>query len=687
MLVTFVRSGFFEEKSELECKGASSLRCRILDVFWTMNRISAASLLLCLWFIPARDCFIARPLLSPSAPPTSKTATTPPSRYASSSSSSSSSFFEGWYYRLDIPPSSIVCDQVGGGNASLPPSSLIVVVVTCLELAEMSSTCSLQLLLATSTDAAEKVPLSFFYSKKDPVFSTSGGSNCRNANGGDYLQSDLGNCTSFTCDPQSLAISTADKMAISSNLTIEKSGWGGKGSERVLTESWISKFGLFDPHWQILISEAECSGTLTGLPKSLYPTSSIAFNGARLYAEKNWGSKFPCKWFWAQCNTWEMKGGSKASSLSVTAGGGTREVSMGPLLTFSQSLAMIGVHHDGIFYNFVPWGKDLEVSWDVRWGSWTFVAVKKKTKTEPELRCELRATCDGDGAWIRTPQPEGMVKNCRDAFGDGRLTIWSDGEVVVDATTEGSMALEIGGGWEPGEAWEGRSEMGLMGKAIRVGEKLPKVKLTRSYLFASFSSFYFALSPKKIGSRDPLSLVVSVSVTLLSLASATHWVTWEWRDDTEQKLALAAHVTDLSCMGLVPSVLALRSLAKAGFRLPVLALWLAFAVPSHAIAVAKRFDESTGGVWERDARFNRAFTRIVLLSVAIMGALEGPKKLLPNVCAAVLGSAVKLLSAYRLDGAARFPSKKNKRILDLGTAFFHLSFAWSIRDLIIKQRS
>ncbi|MBD4018862.1 tocopherol cyclase, partial [Xanthomonas citri pv. citri] len=87
------------------------------------------------------------------------------------------------------------------------------------------------------------------------------------------------------------------------------------------------------------------------------------FQNAPSYSEKNWGGGFPRKWFWVQCNV--FKGAS--GEVGLTCAGGLRQLP-GLNETF-ENAALIGVHHGGIFYEFVPWNGVVE--WEVtQWGQW-----------------------------------------------------------------------------------------------------------------------------------------------------------------------------------------------------------------------------------------------------------------------------------------------------------------------------
>ena len=193
---------------------------------------------------------------------------------------------------------------------------------------------------------------------------------------------------------------------------------------------------------------------------------------AKFYAEKNWGSAFPQKWYWVQCNTFD----SPHSDLCVTAGGGVRDVSIGPM-SQTEELGMVGVHWEGRFYEFVPWAGEMEWEVDV-WGRWKFVAEAQKEGIR--YGCELLATCDGPGVTIRVPTADGLELMCRDSLsGVASLSLWevaedgSKGRMIVDNATTNSCGVEVGGPYD-GD-WKAKSSMSRLVKAlVRLPSKRPR---------------------------------------------------------------------------------------------------------------------------------------------------------------------------------------------------------------------
>lgn len=158
----------------------------------------------------------------------------------------------------------------------------------------------------------------------------------------------------------------------------------------------------------------------------------------------------------------------------MTAGGGVRDL---PLLRRSEDVALVGLHYEGTFFEFVPWNGAVE--WTIApWGSW------RVTAQAGAFAVELTATCDPTaGTPLRAPTAErGLAVACRDTFA-GRLTVtlWrldptGKKELVVRASSS-QAALETGGGpWAV--PWSARAAMAqpiktLAGLPVDVGRLLP----------------------------------------------------------------------------------------------------------------------------------------------------------------------------------------------------------------------
>ncbi|MGB5975513.1 MAG: tocopherol cyclase family protein, partial [Nodosilinea sp.] len=157
------------------------------------------------------------------------------------------------------------------------------------------------------------------------------------------------------------------------------------------------------------------------------------------YSEKNWGRSFPQKWFWINCSVFD-----DATDLALTAGGGRRQV-----LSWMESVAMVGIHYQGHFYEFVPW--NARVSWHVEpWGYWQMRCEK------PGYTVEVTGTTHHPGTPLRAPTQNGMVFCCRDTMhGHLTLKLWqhrAGRSDLVLAATSSQAGLETGGGpWE--QSW------------------------------------------------------------------------------------------------------------------------------------------------------------------------------------------------------------------------------------------
>lgn len=160
------------------------------------------------------------------------------------------------------------------------------------------------------------------------------------------------------------------------------------------------------------------------------------FTQAPAYGEKNWGGAFPQKWFWLNCNAF-----NGTPELALTAGGGRRQV-----LGWMESVAMIGIHHQGKFYEFVPWNS--QVSWQIApWGSWQMQAENSA------YAVELLASCDRPGTPLRAPTSAGLTFACRDTMhGQLGLKLYrrhARGLTTILQAQSHLCGLETGGGpWE-----------------------------------------------------------------------------------------------------------------------------------------------------------------------------------------------------------------------------------------------
>jgi len=197
----------------------------------------------------------------------------------------------------------------------------------------------------------------------------------------------------------------------------------------------------------------------------------------------------------------------------------------------------------------------------------------------------------------------------------------------------------------------------------------PTSQFNANYLLSSSSSLIF-LFPS---SSD---IFVRTVGAVLALASALHWLTW---DNRESGFGTAkwAHITDLSCMGLLPISMAAHALRSASsLSTPALSLLATIAITIHMFDVRSRFDLKYD-VDVRDKRFNVAFTKIVIAAAAALVAVNGLRSVWKALLLVHFGTAVKLISAYKHGGKWR----ENKHILDVGTAVFHVAFGLAIQLL------
>jgi tocopherol cyclase len=202
--------------------------------------------------------------------------------------------------------------------------------------------------------------------------------------------------------------------------------WGNQNSLQSSTAGWMSFLQIFEPGWQILMAHGLASGWIDWRGKK------YVFNQAPAYSEKNWGGAFPEKWFWLNCNSFELVG-----DLALTAGGGKRRV-----LWWMESVAMIGLHYQGKFYEFVPWNS--EVSWDIQpWGRW-----QMKAKNH-DYQVELIGKTNLLGTRLRAPTSNGLEFCCRDTM-QGELSLElrkvtrRSSQVILRAHSH-LCGLEIGG--------------------------------------------------------------------------------------------------------------------------------------------------------------------------------------------------------------------------------------------------
>ena len=199
-------------------------------------------------------------------------------------------------------------------------------------------------------------------------------------------------------------------------------GWGNVNSQQQATAGWLSYLPLYDPGWQITMAHSSATGWIE------WENQKYQFTNAPAYSEKNWGTSFPQKWFWINCNSFRDR-----ADLAITAGGGIRQV-----LWWTEEVGLIGIHYRGKFYEFAPWNS--QIKWEIEpWGKWQMQAIKDC------YTVTLRGTTDLPGTYVRTPTAKGLVFNCRDTtIGKLFLELKSHTEVILQAHSN-LAGLEIGG--------------------------------------------------------------------------------------------------------------------------------------------------------------------------------------------------------------------------------------------------
>ncbi|MEA5418589.1 tocopherol cyclase family protein [Spirulina sp. CCNP1310] len=200
-------------------------------------------------------------------------------------------------------------------------------------------------------------------------------------------------------------------------------GWGNPHEPQQATAGWLSHLPIFDPGWQILMAHGLANGVINWNGQEYYLEQAPA------YSEKNWGRSFPKAWFWLNCNSF-----TDEPDLALTAGGGKRQV-----LITEETVALIGIHYRGQFYEFAPWNS--RVTWAIApWGRWEMRAEGDR------YHVELVGTTTHPGTPLRAPTHDGLTFCCRDTMrGEIALKLsHNNGEEICTAhsTTGG---LEVGG--------------------------------------------------------------------------------------------------------------------------------------------------------------------------------------------------------------------------------------------------
>ncbi|MEL6928210.1 MAG: tocopherol cyclase family protein [Cyanobacteria bacterium J06600_6] len=202
-------------------------------------------------------------------------------------------------------------------------------------------------------------------------------------------------------------------------------GWGNAKQPQQSSAGLLSSLPIFEPGWQITMAHGLATGWIE------WHGEKYQFTDAPAYSEKNWGSSFPQKWFWLNCNSF-----SDINDLAITAGGGIRQV-----LWWDEEVALIGIHYQGKFYEFAPWNS--EVIWQIEpWGKWQLIGKSAQYKVT------LVGETDLPGTYVRTPTADGLVFNCRDTTKGKLSLVLKEKDKTIISATATQAGLEIGGaGW------------------------------------------------------------------------------------------------------------------------------------------------------------------------------------------------------------------------------------------------
>jgi tocopherol cyclase len=221
-------------------------------------------------------------------------------------------------------------------------------------------------------------------------------------------------------------------------------GWGDLGAVQQSTAGWLSQWQIFEPGWQILMAHGLATGWIEWQGKR------YELQQAPAYGEKNWGGAFPLKWFWLNCNCFEQE-----PDLALTAGGGRRQI-----LGWPEEVAMVGIHYQGKFYEFVPW--NATVTWTIQpWGDWQMTAQNH------HYQVRLRGSCTQPGTPLRAPIHNGLRFCCRDTMqGHVELELHQGRRQIINARST-LCGLEVGGAevqqtgiWPT--PWQGQSRYPLL---------------------------------------------------------------------------------------------------------------------------------------------------------------------------------------------------------------------------------
>ena len=339
-------------------------------------------------------------------------------------------FFEGWYYRLTLPPNQTPRGQTIAFMYSLQDP-------TCGSVAAktQASGGAVQILGPDEQYFCRSLPdVSRFWACKDRLGHGQSRASTRIPVEGYRVTATLHEGQFW--DPSSAQI-------IRWRYRLEPVySWGAPNYPQQSTAGWLSQFQIFEPGWQVLMAHGWATGWFEWGDRGggLHPTHRLDFQRVPAYAEKNWGGAFPKQWFWIQCNAFDNE-----PDLTLTSGGGIRRV-----LGWEESVGMVGIHHQGRFYEFVPWNG--RVSWQVSsWGSWSVWAE------QGDYAINLVGKTAEAGVQVRVPTAAGLEFLCRDTTrGQLSVKLWQTGgrsnRLILSASSQ-QAGLEVGGE-EWTEVWQ-----------------------------------------------------------------------------------------------------------------------------------------------------------------------------------------------------------------------------------------
>jgi tocopherol cyclase len=213
------------------------------------------------------------------------------------------------------------------------------------------------------------------------------------------------------------------------------------------TGTWLTRFQIFEPGWQIISSFARATGTLQDWHGRVF-----RFNQAPIYIEKNWGSAFPSRWFWLQCNVFDEIREQAATDwlaedqqpLALTCVGARRAFcwpGRSDQILTNETIGMIAFHWRGLLWEFAPWSCRF-IRWNVQWGHWHIEAQGTR------YAVTVTAETSEPGTLVLGPTRSGMDFVVRDGtHGTLRLLLRDHQRniVILDALCYDRAAVETGG--------------------------------------------------------------------------------------------------------------------------------------------------------------------------------------------------------------------------------------------------